>query len=75
MIVEASDKDERLPNDGAIESTRGGFHRRYSLSPDGAPSFETTSSSFTSSAKSFPMYSAGFASVALHEMKRNRMSE
>ena len=74
MILEASDKDERLPNTGAIESIRGGFHRRYSFSPEGAPSFETTSSSFTSSAKSFPMYSAGFASVALHEMKRNRWS-
>jgi len=74
MRFEASDKDDRFPNDGALALIRGGSHKRYSLSPDGAPSFETTSSSLTSSAKSFPMYSAGFASVALHEMKRSRLS-
>lgn len=70
----ASDKEDFRPSDGSIMSIKGGFQRRYSLLPVGAPSLETTSTSSTDKANIFDMYSAGFASVALHEMNCIRRS-
>lgn len=71
---DASESEERLPKDGSIISTSGGFQIRYSLLPEGAPSFETTSTSVISRPNIFDMYSAGFERVALHDIKRVRLS-
>ncbi len=47
---------------------------RYSLLPEGAPSLETTSRSLGSRPNILDINSAGFANVALHEIKWMRLS-
>ncbi len=72
---DASVKEDFLPREGFMESTRGGFQTRYSLLPEGEPSLETTSISLGSSPNIFDMYSEGLANVALHDTNRMRLSE
>ena len=72
---DTSVREDFLPRDGFLGSTRAGFQIRYSLLPEGAPSLETTSILLESSPNIFDMYSDGLANVALHDTKRMHLSE
>ena len=64
--------EDLLPCAGNSEFISGGFQIRYSFLPDGAPSFDTMSSSETSRQNILLMCCEGLASVALQEIKQMR---
>ena len=64
--------EDRLPSAGNSEFIGGGFQIMYSFLPDGAPSFDTISSSETSRQNILLMCCEGLASVALQEIKQIR---
>jgi hypothetical protein len=72
---EASEMEDRLPSARYSGSIGGGFQIIYLFLPDGAPSFDTISSSETSKQNILLMCCAGLASVALQEIKQIRRSD